>query len=190
MNAELPWATMWVANRYGVASTKLQNSSWAAGARGRALPGPSREMVDQAVAIAGSNWTGSTACRPAHSRRCLLDYASVVSRSGWDAARAERPGVHPAAAGARATRSTPISTRRRRCRRQRWRRCAPGSASISLCRCSTWPGCGQAVTGNLGFSLQRTGEPVLRLVLIAVGPTVLLMAAGLSSRSSSASPPA
>ncbi|MDF2810535.1 MAG: peptide transporter substrate-binding protein [Microvirga sp.] len=28
MNAELPWATMWVANRYGVASTKLKDFVW------------------------------------------------------------------------------------------------------------------------------------------------------------------
>ncbi len=27
-NANLPWATMWVANRYGVASTKLENFVW------------------------------------------------------------------------------------------------------------------------------------------------------------------
>ncbi len=28
MNADLPWATMWVATRYGVASTRLQNFVW------------------------------------------------------------------------------------------------------------------------------------------------------------------
>jgi len=28
MNANLPWATLWVAKRYGVASTKLQNFVW------------------------------------------------------------------------------------------------------------------------------------------------------------------
>jgi peptide/nickel transport system substrate-binding protein len=28
MNANLPWGTLWVANRYGVASTKLQNFIW------------------------------------------------------------------------------------------------------------------------------------------------------------------
>lgn len=28
MNAELPWATMWVANRYGVISNKLENFVW------------------------------------------------------------------------------------------------------------------------------------------------------------------
>jgi peptide/nickel transport system substrate-binding protein len=28
MNADLPWATMWVANRYGVASTKLKDFVW------------------------------------------------------------------------------------------------------------------------------------------------------------------
>ena len=38
----------------------------------------------------------------------------------------------------------------------------------------------QAVTGNLGFSLQGTGEAVLPLVLSRLGPTMLLMAAGLS----------
>jgi peptide/nickel transport system substrate-binding protein len=28
MNANLPWATMWVANRYGVASNKLKDFVW------------------------------------------------------------------------------------------------------------------------------------------------------------------
>ena len=28
MNANLPWATMWVANRYGVASAKLKDFVW------------------------------------------------------------------------------------------------------------------------------------------------------------------
>ena len=28
MNAELPWATLWVTNRYGVASTRLQDFTW------------------------------------------------------------------------------------------------------------------------------------------------------------------
>lgn len=37
----------------------------------------------------------------------------------------------------------------------------------------------QALRGDFGFSLQGTGEPVLGLVLSRVGPTVLLMAAGL-----------
>ncbi len=37
----------------------------------------------------------------------------------------------------------------------------------------------QAVTGDLGFSLQGTGEAVLPLVLSRLGPTMLLMASGL-----------
>lgn len=36
-----------------------------------------------------------------------------------------------------------------------------------------------AVTGDLGFSIQRVGVPVLPLVLERIGPTLLLMAAGL-----------
>ncbi len=38
----------------------------------------------------------------------------------------------------------------------------------------------QAVQGDLGYSLQGTGEPVLPLVLSRVGPTLLLMLSGLS----------
>ena len=38
----------------------------------------------------------------------------------------------------------------------------------------------QAATGNLGFSLQGTGEAVLPLVLSRLGPTMLLMSAGLA----------
>jgi peptide/nickel transport system permease protein len=38
----------------------------------------------------------------------------------------------------------------------------------------------QAISGNFGFSLQGTGEPVLPLVLSRLGPTMLLMAAGLA----------
>lgn len=37
----------------------------------------------------------------------------------------------------------------------------------------------QALRGDLGYSLQGSGEPVLRLVLSGLGPTVLLMGAGL-----------
>ncbi len=37
----------------------------------------------------------------------------------------------------------------------------------------------QALRGNLGFSLQGDGQPVLGLVLSRLGPTVLLMATGL-----------
>ncbi|HET8728374.1 MAG TPA: ABC transporter permease [Alphaproteobacteria bacterium] len=39
---------------------------------------------------------------------------------------------------------------------------------------------GNAVTGNLGFSLQRNGEPVLRLLGDRIGPTLLLMGTGLA----------
>ena len=38
----------------------------------------------------------------------------------------------------------------------------------------------QALSGNLGFSLQGTGDPVLSLVLTHLGPTLLLIAAGLT----------
>lgn len=37
-----------------------------------------------------------------------------------------------------------------------------------------------ALTGDLGFSTQRAGVPVLPLVLERIGPTILLMAAGLA----------
>jgi peptide/nickel transport system permease protein len=37
-----------------------------------------------------------------------------------------------------------------------------------------------AVTGDLGFSIQRVGVPVLPLVMERIGPTLLLMAAGLA----------
>jgi peptide/nickel transport system permease protein len=37
-----------------------------------------------------------------------------------------------------------------------------------------------AVTGDLGFSIQRVGVPVLPLVMERIGPTLLLMAAGLT----------
>jgi peptide/nickel transport system permease protein len=37
-----------------------------------------------------------------------------------------------------------------------------------------------AVTGDLGFSIQRVGVPVLPLVLERIGPTLLLMVAGLA----------
>jgi peptide/nickel transport system permease protein len=36
-----------------------------------------------------------------------------------------------------------------------------------------------AVTGDLGFSIERSGVPVLPLVLERIGPTILLMAAGI-----------
>ncbi len=36
-----------------------------------------------------------------------------------------------------------------------------------------------ALTGDLGYSLQGTGDPVLRLVLSKLGPTLLLMGSGL-----------
>lgn len=38
----------------------------------------------------------------------------------------------------------------------------------------------EAITGDLGFSIQRVGVPVLPLVLERIGPTLLLMAAGLT----------
>jgi peptide/nickel transport system permease protein len=37
-----------------------------------------------------------------------------------------------------------------------------------------------ALTGDLGYSIQRIGQPVLPLVLERIGPTLLLMAAGLT----------
>ena len=37
-----------------------------------------------------------------------------------------------------------------------------------------------AATGDLGYSIQRNGMKVLALVLERIGPTVLLMAAGLA----------
>ena len=39
---------------------------------------------------------------------------------------------------------------------------------------------GAAVTGDLGFSIQRSGVRVLQLVLERIGPTLLLMGAGLA----------
>ena len=47
MNAKLPWATMWVANRYGVASAKLKDFVWTPGSGRRPLQGASGEMVDR-----------------------------------------------------------------------------------------------------------------------------------------------
>lgn len=48
MNAELPWATMWVANRYGVASTKLKDFVWVpAPAGGPYNANPERWSIDK-----------------------------------------------------------------------------------------------------------------------------------------------
>ena len=41
---------------------------------------------------------------------------------------------------------------------------------------------GQAVQGNLGYSLQRFNEPVAGLIAARIGPTLLLMGAGLAHR--------
>lgn len=39
---------------------------------------------------------------------------------------------------------------------------------------------GAAVRGDLGFSLQRNGQPVIRLITGSIGPTLLLMGSGLA----------
>lgn len=39
---------------------------------------------------------------------------------------------------------------------------------------------GEAIKGNLGYSLQRQSEPVLGLILARLGPTLLLMGVGLT----------
>ena len=75
MNAELPWATLWVTNRYGVASTRLQDFTWVPAPAGgpyqahperwalAPLDGPRRMREHAAPAICSAQRAGSSRYR-------------------------------------------------------------------------------------------------------------------------------
>jgi peptide/nickel transport system permease protein len=176
MNAELPWGTLWVANRYGVASAKLKDFVWTPAPGGgpyQAHPENGRSPNRAAPLLRNEGWPALA--RHPHRNTSMLKYSlrRLLIGAGMLLALSMLIFVM-----LRLTPGDPIDAYIDPNVPMSPSDLVELRATLGLdqplpVQYLAW--LQQALTGNLGYSIQRPDQAVLGLVVSRVGPTVLLM---------------